>query len=108
MPGPFTLMFGCRETTAEYISDLQVGSKVLCVNFRGETRELSVGRIKMEVRPLLLIRGEASGCELNVVVQDDWHIRLMTADGQPINSASIRPGDQTFGLLMSAGTSYGY
>jgi 3-dehydroquinate synthase II/3-amino-4-hydroxybenzoic acid synthase len=92
---------------AEYISDLQVGSKVLCVNFRGETRELSIGRIKMEVRPLLLIRGDAAGCNLNVVVQDDWHIRLMTADGQPINSASIRPGDQLLAYLCQPGRHMG-
>jgi 3-amino-4-hydroxybenzoic acid synthase len=93
--------------TAEYISDLKGGSKVLCVSFRGETRELSVGRVKMEVRPLLLIRGEASGRELNVMVQDDWHIRLMGVEGQPLNSISIRPGDQLLAYLCQPGRHMG-
>lgn len=93
--------------TAEYISDLKAGSKVLCVNFRGEARELSVGRVKMEVRPLLLIRGESSGRELNVIVQDDWHIRLMGMDGQPLNSALVRPGDQLLAYLCQPGRHMG-
>ena len=93
--------------TAEYISDLKVGSKVLCVNFRGETRELSVGRVKMEVRPLLLIQGESSGWVLNVVVQDDWHIRLMGVDGRPMNSALIRPGDELLAYLCQPGRHMG-
>lgn len=93
--------------TAEYISDLHAGSKVLCVNFRGETRVLSIGRVKMEMRPLLLIRGEASGHPLNVVVQDDWHIRLMGVEGQPINSALIQPGDQLLAYLCQPGRHMG-
>lgn len=80
--------------TTEYVTELQAGSKVLCVNTLGETRELVVGRVKIEVRPLLLIKGTAGDCEINVVVQDDWHIRIMGADGKPKNATAIRPGDE--------------
>jgi 3-amino-4-hydroxybenzoic acid synthase len=93
--------------TAEYISDLQVGSKVLCVNTKGETRELTVGRIKREVRPLLLIKGEAQGRELNVIVQDDWHIRVMGADGKPRNANKIKPGDQLLAHVCEPGRHVG-
>lgn len=91
----------------EYITDLAAGSRVLCLNVRGEARELTVGRVKIEVRPLLMIRGEADGRELNVIVQDDWHIRIMGADGQPQNASSIRPGDRLLAYVCDPGRHVG-
>lgn len=93
--------------TAEYLSDLKAGSKVLCVNTKGEARELTVGRVKLEVRPLLLIKGEAAGTEINVIVQDDWHIRVMGADGKPRNASTIEPGDQLLAYVCEAGRHVG-
>ncbi|CFX77961.1 3-dehydroquinate synthase [Syntrophomonas zehnderi OL-4] len=93
--------------TAEYLTDLKAGSRVLCVNTSGEIRELTVGRIKTEVRPLLLIKGEADGRELNVIVQDDWHIRLMGADGKPKNATKIKPGDELLAYLCEPGRHVG-
>lgn len=92
---------------AEYLSDLQVGSKVLCVNIHGQVRELTVGRVKIEMRPLLLIKGVAAGTELNVMVQDDWHIRLMGADGKPKNASLIRPGDELLAHVCESGRHVG-
>lgn len=92
---------------AEYLSDLKAGSKVLCVNTKGEARELTVGRVKLEVRPLLLIKGEAAGTEINVIVQDDWHIRVMGADGKPRNASTIETGDQLLAYVCEAGRHVG-
>ncbi|MGI5920716.1 MAG: 3-dehydroquinate synthase II [Syntrophomonadaceae bacterium] len=95
------------DDTAEYITDLKAGSKVLCVNTRGETREITVGRMKIEVRPLLLIKGEANGRELNVIVQDDWHIRLMGSDGLPRNATKIQPGEELLAYISTPGRHVG-
>lgn len=93
--------------TAEYLTDLQVGSKVLCVNTKGEARELSVGRIKIEVRPLLLIKGKVDDQEISVIVQDDWHIRIMSAEGKPLNATEIKPGDQLLAYICEPGRHVG-
>jgi 3-dehydroquinate synthase II/3-amino-4-hydroxybenzoic acid synthase len=95
------------DNKAEYVTDLTAGSKVLYVNIRGEARAISVGRIKIEVRPLLLIKGEVGGRELNVIVQDDWHIRLMGSDGQPRNATKIQPGEQLLAHLGKPGRHVG-
>lgn len=92
---------------AEYLSDLTVGSRVLCVNIHGEVREMTVGRMKIEVRPLLLIKGVAAETELNVIVQDDWHIRLMGADGKPRNASLIRPGEELLAYVCESGRHVG-
>jgi 3-dehydroquinate synthase II/3-amino-4-hydroxybenzoic acid synthase len=93
--------------TAEYLSDLSAGSRVLCVNTNGKARILTVGRVKLEVRPLLLIKGIAAGKELNVIVQDDWHIRIMGADGKPKNASLIRPGDELLAYVCEPGRHVG-
>lgn len=95
------------ENKAEYITDLAAGSKVLCVNTKGETRMLVVGRIKTETRPLLLIKGTAAGKEINVIVQDDWHIRIMGADGSPKNASMIKPGEELLAYVCEPGRHVG-
>ncbi len=93
--------------TAEYLSDLAAGSRVLSVSTGGQARVLTVGRVKMEVRPLLLIKGVAAGKEINVIVQDDWHIRIMGADGKPRNASLIRPGDELLAYVCEPGRHVG-
>jgi 3-amino-4-hydroxybenzoic acid synthase len=93
--------------TAEYLTDLSAGSQVLCINTKGEVRTLSVGRVKTEMRPLLLIKGEAAGKEINVIVQDDWHIRIMGADGKPKNASLIKPGEQLLAYVSEPGRHVG-
>lgn len=95
------------DNAAEYISDLSVGSKVLCVNTDGEIRTLRVGRIKMEMRPLLLISGKANGIDINVVIQDDWHIRVMDANKKPKNATLIKPGDKLLSYVCEPGRHVG-
>ena len=95
------------EDKAEYLTDLKAGSKVLCINTQGEARELSVGRVKIEVRPLLLIRGEVGNKEISVIVQDDWHIRIMGAEGNPLNATEIKPGTKLLAYTCDAGRHVG-
>jgi 3-amino-4-hydroxybenzoic acid synthase len=95
------------DDAAEYLSDLKAGSKVLCVNTNGETRELTVGRVKTEVRPMLLIKGKVEDRELNVFVQDDWHIRIMDAEGNPRNASTIQPGDELLAYTCEPGRHVG-
>ena len=79
----------------EYLTDLRAASGVLGVTADGAARPLVVGRVKIEVRPLRLIEAVTStGTELNVFLQDDWHVRVFGADKLPKNLTDIRPGDR--------------
>lgn len=75
--------------STEYLTDLNSGSKVLVVDHEGNAREVTVGRIKIEARPLLSIVVEANGQLINTIVQDDWHIRLLGINGEPHNASSL-------------------
>lgn len=95
------------DNTTKYLSDLKVGSTVLAVDTNGNTREVCVGRIKMEERPMLLIGAEYKGVKINSIVQDDWHIRLFGKDGKVVNSSDIKPGDELLGYLCEGGRHVG-
>lgn len=91
----------------EYITDLEVGSRAMAVSTKGKVREASVGRVKIEVRPLLLIQGRVQDQRLNVVLQDDWHIRVMGIDGKPRNATLVSPGEELLAYLDSPGRHVG-
>lgn len=79
----------CQDDTTEYLTDLKAGSKVLVVDNNGNAREVSVGRVKIEKRPLLKIAVEVNGVEINTIVQDDWHIRVLGINGEPYNVSCL-------------------
>lgn len=90
-----------------YLSDLKAGSKVLCVDTEGNAREVIVGRTKIETRPLLMITVKAKGESLNVIVQDDWHIRIFGADGKVKNASQIKCGDELLVYVCDSGRHVG-
>ncbi|GAA3451880.1 3-dehydroquinate synthase II family protein [Dactylosporangium matsuzakiense] len=97
-----------------YLSELKAGSTVLAVGVDGRTRPAVVGRVKIETRPLLSIDAVAPtadggrGEEVNVIVQDDWHVRILGPGGKVLNSTALRPGDKILGYLPRRERHVGY
>ena len=97
--------FGNR---TDYMSELRAGSGVMLVDRTGKTRRASVGRMKTEVRPLRLIEAEFQGGErVNVIMQDDWHVRIFSADAKPLNITELRAGDKVLGHVARPGRHVG-
>jgi 3-dehydroquinate synthase II/3-amino-4-hydroxybenzoic acid synthase len=90
-----------------YLTELKAGSPVLCVDINGNTREVVVGRVKIEKRPLLKIEVESNGKRLNAIVQDDWHIRIFGANGDVRNASTIQIGDELLTYVCSGGRHVG-
>lgn len=98
----------CKDNTTKYLSELKAGEEVLAVNAKGETRAVSVGRVKIERRPLLLINAVAdNGTGVNAIVQDDWHIRILGENGEAKNSTSLKEGDTVLGYTAEPGRHLG-
>jgi 3-amino-4-hydroxybenzoic acid synthase len=92
-----------------YLSELDAGSTVLAVGADGRTRRVTVGRIKIETRPLLSIDAVApSGEQINLIVQDDWHVRVLGPGAVVLNSTELRPGDEVLGYLPGRERHVGY
>lgn len=104
--GVHSYVLGPNNTTS-YISELSAGKQVLCVNSDGTTRLAPVGRVKTERRPLLLIKGTIGTTEVNAILQDDWHVRVMGFDGKAQNITELKQGDRLLGCLMKSGRHVG-
>ncbi|WP_083661846.1 3-dehydroquinate synthase II [Actinophytocola xanthii] len=92
-----------------YLSELAAGSTVLAVDVKGQTRAVTVGRVKIETRPLLSIDAVApDGQRVNLILQDDWHVRVLGPQGTVLNSTELQPGDRVLGYLPTADRHVGY
>ncbi|MEM2890431.1 MAG: 3-dehydroquinate synthase II [Candidatus Hadarchaeum sp.] len=91
----------------KYMSELNAGDEVLLVNFRGEARVATVGRVKIERRPLLLIEVEHAGEIYKTLLQNAETINLVGKDGAPISVARLRPGDEVLIHVEKAGRHFG-
>ncbi len=99
---------GAGERT-NYLSELQAGSKVLAVDIKGKTRAATVGRVKIESRPLISVDATApDGTSVNLILQDDWHVRVLGPGGVVHNSTELKAGDKVLGYLPKADRHVGY
>ncbi len=102
----YTLALGGR---TNYLSELRAGGKILAVDAQGRTRPVSVGRVKIESRPLLSIDARSeSGDAVNLIVQDDWHVRLLGPGAVVLNVTELTPGTKLLGYLPSEERHVGY
>lgn len=92
-----------------YLSELHAGSKVAAVDVKGRTRMVTVGRVKIETRPLRAIDAVGpDGTAVNLILQDDWHVRVLGPGGAVLNCTELRPGDRVLGHLPVADRHVGY
>lgn len=98
-----------KDGRTNYLSELGAGSKVLAVDVKGQTRVVTVGRVKIESRPLLSVDAVApNGETVNLILQDDWHVRVLGPGGAVLNSTELKPGDTVLGYLPTADRHVGY
>ena len=90
-----------------YLEELAAGSEVLIVDHKGATRVATVGRVKVEQRPMLLIRAKAGDTEGAVFLQNAETIRVVTPGGVPVSVVELKPGDRVLCRLDVAGRHFG-
>ncbi|GAA3492567.1 MULTISPECIES: 3-dehydroquinate synthase II [Streptomyces] len=98
-----------KDERTNYLSELKAGSKITAVDIHGKTRLVTVGRVKIETRPLLSIDAVGrDGRTANLILQDDWHVRVLGPGGTVLNSTELKPGDKVLGYLPVADRHVGY
>ena len=80
-----------------YLSDLKGGDKVIVVNTKGNARIVSVGRVKIETRPMLRFEleteKEGKKIKLSFICQNAETIRLVDSNGRAQPVVDIKIGD---------------
>ncbi len=108
-PRPFRVNAGavyCYTITPDghthYLSELESGTEVWIVNMKGQSRRATVGRSKIETRPLRLLRAEIDGETGTVILQNAETIRLMKPDGKLLSVTEVKAGDEVMGYAKPA------
>ncbi|NJB68258.1 3-dehydroquinate synthase II [Desulfobaculum xiamenense] len=91
-----------------YLEELSAGTQVLIVDATGRTSLATVGRVKVEVRPMLLVTARtADGTLGRVFLQNAETIRVVRADGSPVSVVELKPGDEILVRTDAAGRHFG-
>ena len=113
-PRPFRINAGAVHAYAlmpddrtAYLDELQNSHKVLIVSADGRTNLAVIGRVKVEVRPMLRIRATVEDKEGSIFLQNAETIRLCSSDGQAISVTSLEPGQEVLVRLDQAGRHFG-
>ena len=93
--------------TTRYLEELQAGSEILVVDHTGKGSTATVGRAKIERRPMLLIKAKSDTSEGTIFLQNAETIRLVTPDGTPVSVVSLAIGDRVLCHLDTAGRHFG-
>jgi len=100
--GPVSLYVLSSLDRTNYLSELEAGHSILIVNQKGKARRSSVGRVKIERRPLLLVEAQWRGQKMKTILQNAETIRLVTREGSR-SVAELQPGDKVLVHLEQGG-----
>ncbi len=91
-----------------YLSELSAGDRILITDYQGKTTEGVVGRLKIEKRPLMLVKAVVEGKPVSTIVQNAETIRLTAPDGKPVSVVALKPGDSVLVSIEAGGRHFGY
>jgi 3-dehydroquinate synthase II len=99
-PRPFRVNAGAvhcytlsPDGTTNYLSEVETGSEVLIINSKGKARRATVGRSKIERRPMLMIKASVNGEIGGIIAQDAETIRFVKPNGQLVSVTHLKKGD---------------
>jgi 3-dehydroquinate synthase II len=90
-----------------YLSELSAGDPVLIVDFKGKAVPGIVGRLKIEKRPLMLVRAAVGDKEMTAIVQNAETIRLTGPGGKAVSVVNLLPGDKVLVAVEEGGRHFG-
>jgi 3-dehydroquinate synthase II len=90
-----------------YLSELRAGKRVLVYRPDGTATEATVGRVKIERRPLVLIEASSETERGSILLQNAETIRLTSPVGEPISVAQLKPGDSILIAAEPTGRHFG-
>jgi 3-dehydroquinate synthase II len=92
----------------KYLDELRTGDEILVVNQKGESFVSTVGRLKIEKRPMLNIVAEVNNKEVSLILQNAETIRLTKPSGEPVSVVKLTRGDKVLGYTEAGGRHFGF
>ena len=105
--GPVHSYIRTPGSTARYLSELGAGDRVLVFGPDGKAQEATIGRVKIERRPLLLVQASFEGRSGSILLQNAETVRLTGPDAEAVSVARLEVGDPVLIALEPAGRHFG-
>ena len=88
--------------STRYLSELRAGDVVAVLSADGSRRSASIGRLKIERRPFLLVRFECGSVEGQLIAQQAETARLVSPTGEALSVTGLESGDEMLVRLDSS------
>ncbi len=86
----------------KYLEELRSGDEVEIWSSKGALRTAKIGRLKIERRPFLLIRGRTNRYEGQIMVQQAETVQFIDSEGKSISATDIIPGQILLAYCMGS------
>lgn len=90
-----------------YLGELKSGDEVMIVDYAGKSTVATIGRVKVEARPMLKIVAKIGDVHGAIFLQNAETIRLTRPDGTPVSVVELATGDTVLGQTDTAGRHFG-
>ncbi|HDI72847.1 MAG: 3-dehydroquinate synthase II [Candidatus Altiarchaeales archaeon] len=105
--GPVHAYTRMPDGSTKYLSELSAGDEVLAVDWKGNTRSMVIGRLKIEKRPLILVEAEFNGKTIKTLLQNAETIRLVDKEGNAISVTELKEEDEILVYIEEVGRHFG-
>lgn len=99
-PRPFRVNAGAvhcytlaPDGTTKYLSELETGVEILVLDSKGKARRATIGRCKIEKRPMLMIKAKVGDEIGGIIAQDAETIRFVKPNGHLVSVTHLKKGD---------------
>lgn len=92
----------------KYLSELESGDQIMITDYEGNTKTGVVGRLKIEKRPLMLVKAVADGMHITTILQNAETIRLADPKGNPVSVVALEPGDKVLVAIEMQARHFGH
>lgn len=106
--GPANSYVLMSNNSTKYLSELKMGDEVMIVNRDGFTKSGTIGRIKIEKRPFILIKWiDANNNEAGTFLQQAETVRLVIPDGNFKSVTELQTNEKILGAIFESGRHVG-
>ncbi|MEO9276892.1 MAG: 3-dehydroquinate synthase II [Nitrososphaera sp.] len=114
-PRPFRVNAGAvhcytlsPDGTTKYLSELETGTEVLVIDSHGKARRATVGRAKIENRPMLMIKAQVGDEVGGIIAQNAETIRFVRPNGHLVSVTHLKKGDMVLAYVkLASGRHFG-
>lgn len=91
-----------------YLSELTSGDQALLTDFQGNSIVTVVGRVKIEKRPLLIVKALLNEKPISTILQNAETVRLVTPEGGAASVVNLKSGDRILVASEDGGRHFGH